>query len=45
MLSDEYHAPYWRQMNIGSGNGLVPPCNDPVPVPMLTQIYGAMLCH
>ena len=27
-------------VNIGSGNGLVPSGNKPLPEPMLTQIYG-----
>ena len=26
---------HWWQVNIGSGNGLVPPCNEPLPEPML----------
>ena len=29
----------WLQVNIGSGNGLVPSCNQPLPEPMMTQIY------
>ena len=28
-----------REVNIGSGNGLVPSGNKPLPEPMLTQIY------
>ena len=28
--------------NIGSGNGLVPSGNKPLPEPMLTQIYVAI---
>ena len=31
--------PYWGEVNIGSGNGLVPSGNKPLPEPMLTQIY------
>ena len=31
--------PYWLLVNIGSGNGLVPSGNKPLPDPMLTQIY------
>ena len=30
-------------VNIGSGNGLVPSGNKPLPEPMLTQISVAML--
>ena len=33
---------YWWQVNIGSGNGLVPSGNKPLPEPMLTQIYVAI---
>ena len=33
--------PYWWKVNIGSGNGLVPSGNKPLPEPMLTQIYVA----
>ena len=32
--------PYWRQVNIGSGNGLVPPGTKPLPEPMLTRIMS-----
>ena len=32
--------PYWWSVNIGSGNGLVPSGNKPLPEPMLTQICG-----
>ena len=32
----------WRSVNIGSGNGLVPSGNKPLPGPMLTQIYIAI---
>ena len=31
--------PHWRLLNIGSGNGLVPSGNKPLPEPMLTQSY------
>ena len=31
--------PLWSLVNIGSGNGLVPSGNKPLPEPMLTQIY------
>ena len=33
------------QVNIGSGNGLVPSGNKPLPEPMLTQISVAMWHH
>ena len=33
---------YWWQIDIVSGNGLVPPCNKPLPEPMLTQLYVAI---
>ena len=32
-------------VNIGSGNGLVPSGNKPLPEPMLTQIYVVTWCH
>ena len=35
-------GPYWKQVNIGLGNGLVPSGNKPLPETMLTQIY---VCH
>ena len=38
-------GPYWWEVNIGSGNGLVPSGNKPLPEPMLTQIYVATWCH
>ena len=28
-------GPFWLWVNIGSGNGLVPPGNKPLPEPML----------
>ena len=31
--------PYWWSVNIGSGNGLVPSGNKPLPEPMLTKIF------
>ena len=31
----------WWRVNIGSGNGLVPSGNKPLPEPMLTQIHVA----
>ena len=31
--------PYQWQVNIGSGNGLVPSGNKPLPEPMFSQIY------
>ena len=33
------------KVNIGSGNGLVPSGNKPLPELMLTQFYVAMWCH
>ena len=33
---------YWWSVNIGSGNGLVPSGNKPLPEPMLTQISVAI---
>ena len=33
---------YWRYVNIGSGNGLVPLGNKPLPEPMLSQINVAI---
>ena len=35
----------WRQVNIGSANGLVPSGNKPLPEPMLNQIYVAKWHH
>ena len=37
--------PYLWSVNIGSGNGLVPSGNKPLPEPMLTQIFVAKWCH
>ena len=36
---------HWSPGNIGSGNGLVPSGNKPLPEPMLTQISVAIWCH
>ena len=36
---------HWWSINIGSGNGLVPSGNKPLPEPMLTQIYVAIWRH
>ena len=33
--------PYWWQVNIGSGNGLVPSGNKPLPKPVLTKISSS----
>ena len=33
------------RVNIGSGNGLVPSGNKPLPEPMLTQLYVAIILH
>ena len=38
-------GPHWWQVNIGSGNGLVPSGNKPLPEPMLTQIYVTIWLH
>ena len=37
--------PYWWEVNIVSGNGLVPLGNKPLPEPMLTQIFVAKWRH
>ena len=38
--------PYWWQVNIGSGNGLVPSGNKPLPAPMLSQtMLQFAVCH
>ena len=37
-------GPYWRLVNIGSGNGLVP-SDKPLPEPMLTRFIDAYLWH
>ena len=39
------HRNHWWQVNIGSGNGLVPSGNKPLPEPMLTQTYVAIWCQ
>ena len=39
---------YWNltdDVNIGSGNDLVPPGNKPLPEPMLSQFYVAIWRH
>ena len=36
--------PLW-EVNIGSGNGMVPSGNKPLPEPMLIQIYVATRRH
>ena len=36
---------HWWSVNIGSGNGLVPSGNKPLPEPMLTQISVAIWRH
>ena len=38
-------GPFWRQVNIGSGDGLVPSGTKPLPEPMLTHIYVATWRH
>ena len=38
-------GPYWPQVNIGSGNGLLPSGNKPLPEPMLTKYYVAICRH
>ena len=37
--------PHWQLLNIGSGNGLVPSGNKPLPEPMLIQIYVTIWHH
>ena len=34
--------PHWLQVNTGSVNGLVPSGNNPLPVPVFTQIWVMM---
>ena len=36
---------HWWLINIGSGNGLLPLGNQPLPEPVLTQMYVAVWCH
>ena len=38
-------GPHWWEVNIGSGNGLVPSGSKPLPEPMLTQIHIVSLGH
>ena len=35
----------WREVNTGSGNGLVPSGNKPLPEPMWSKFYDAIWCH
>ena len=42
---DESQWTYWWQVNIGSGNCLVPSGSKPLPVLMLTQTYVVIWCH
>ena len=35
-------GPYWGQVNIGLGNGLVPSGNKPLPESVLTKISNAI---
>ena len=34
--------PYWSQVNIGPGNGLVPSGNKPFPESLLTKSYDVI---
>ena len=43
--SDDCHKTLLMIGNIGSGNGLVPLGNKPLPEPMLTQIYVIKYRH
>ena len=36
---------FWRNDNVGSGNGLVPPCTKPLHEPMLTKFYDPIWRH
>ena len=38
-------GPYCWEANIGSGNGLVPSGNKPIPEPMLNNIYVTIWCQ
>ena len=44
LLTGECHRTLLLEVNIGSGNGLVPSSNIPLTGPMLAQIYVAV-CH
>ena len=46
-FSVKLHWDGWQepQVNISSGNGLVPSGNKPLPEPMLTQIHAAIWLH
>ena len=37
--------PYWWEVNIGSGNGLLPDGTKPLPEPVLTKISNAIWRH
>ena len=37
--------PHWWSVNLGSGNGLVPSGNKPLPEPMLTKFYDIIWHH
>ena len=37
--------PHWWLLNIGSGKGLVPSGNKPLPEPMLTKFYDTRWQH
>ena len=43
--SDECHKHHWWLVNVGSGNGLVPSGNKPLPEPMLTQFCITIWHH
>ena len=45
LLSCQCHRTHWWWVNIGSGNGLVPSGNKPLPEPMLTHIYVTVWRH
>ena len=38
-------GPYWLQVNIGSGDGMVPSGNKPLPEPLLTKFSNAIWRH
>ena len=44
VLQGNATEPHKWEVNIGSGDGLVPPGTKPLPEPMLTKIYVA-ICH
>ena len=41
----DFTGSYWWWINVGSGNGLVPLGNKPLPEPMLTQIFVTTSHH